>query len=376
MKILFHTLYDDTFSSRFRVYQYLPYWERLGHQCDVAPGAPGARLRSCERFPQFLRRWRLHLGEIARRSSAIRRSPAYDLVVIQKGFTTIDWRWWLALQQKRRVPFIFDIDDAVHLEPGLVPPWPLRPLWDGKQIVKIAAAAKAVVAGNRSLTEEMRRYSEQVVEIPTSLDLERYSYPAEERRRRAAEAQKRVVLGWSGSSSSHPLLNSVLPVIRRLHDKHPQVELRLISNTEKGIRLDALGNTPVRLTLWSPETEAADLKEIDIGLMPLADSPWMKYKCGFKALQYMAVGAVAVVSPVGANREIVQEGRTGYLASSEEEWFAVLDRLIQQPEQWAPVQTEARRLVEERFSVEKHALRWSRLFEQVAASVSSPLGNL
>lgn len=367
MKILFHTLYDNTFSSRFRIYQYLPYWERLGHRCEAAPATTGALLRSCERFPRFVRRWGLHLSEIARRYQAVRRSPGYDLVVIQKGFTTMDWRGWLALQQKRRVPFIFDIDDAVHLSPGLVPPWPLRPLWDRNQIAKVAAAAKAVVAGNRYLAEEMRQYSDCVVEIPTSIDLQRYPYPAEKRRRRAEEAEKRVVLGWSGSSSSHPFLNSILPIIRRLHDKHPHLELQLVSNTKRGIQLDTLGNMPVRLTLWSPETEVAALEEMDIGLMPLGNSPLVKYKCAFKALQYMALGAVAVVSPVGINREIVREGHTGFLAGNEEEWFAVLDRLIRRPEDWAGVQTEARRLVEERFSVEKHALRWNRLFEEAAA---------
>jgi glycosyltransferase involved in cell wall biosynthesis len=31
---------------------------------------------------------------------------------------------------------------------------------------------------------------------------------------------------------------------------------------------------------------------------------------------------------VGVNREIVEEGKNGYLASSEDEWFAKLDKLI------------------------------------------------
>ncbi len=71
---------------------------------------------------------------------------------------------------------------------------------------------------------------------------------------------------------------------------------------------------------WSKATEISDLEKIDIGIMPLPDDEWSKGKCGFKALQYMALEIPAVASPVGVNTTIIQEGINGFLCTTDEEW--------------------------------------------------------
>ena len=43
----------------------------------------------------------------------------------------------------------------------------------------------------------------------------------------------------------------------------------------------------------------SDLQSFDIGIMPLPDDPWTKGKCGFKLLQYQAVGLPVVCSAGG-----------------------------------------------------------------------------
>ena len=71
---------------------------------------------------------------------------------------------------------------------------------------------------------------------------------------------------------------------------------------------------------WSLEREAADFSSLDIGLYPLPDNPWTRGKCGMKALQYLASGVAAIVSPVGVNRDIVKDGETGRYATDPDEW--------------------------------------------------------
>jgi glycosyltransferase involved in cell wall biosynthesis len=85
-----------------------------------------------------------------------------------------------------------------------------------------------------------------------------------------------------------------------------------------------------RLTFkpWSLETEVRDLAQFDIGVMPLPDDEWAKGKCGFKALQYMAMKIPTVASPVGVNTEILKEGINGLLARNPSEWESALSSLI------------------------------------------------
>ncbi len=48
--------------------------------------------------------------------------------------------------------------------------------------------------------------------------------------------------------------------------------------------------------------------------MPMPDDEWSRGKCGFKGLQYMAMGKAVVLSRVGVNTTIVQDGENGFLA--------------------------------------------------------------
>ena len=49
---------------------------------------------------------------------------------------------------------------------------------------------------------------------------------------------------------------------------------------------------------------------------------------GFKIIQYMALGIPSVVSPVGANRDLVTHGENGFSANSATEWVEALDALL------------------------------------------------
>ena len=69
------------------------------------------------------------------------------------------------------------------------------------------------------------------------------------------------------------------------------------------------------------------LQGMDVGIMPLKDNPWSRGKCGYKLLQYMAVGKAVIASPVGANNEIVSHGETGYFAREESDWVRYLSLL-------------------------------------------------
>jgi len=65
----------------------------------------------------------------------------------------------------------------------------------------------------------------------------------------------------------------------------------------------------------------------------------------------MASRLLAIASPVGANKDIVVEGQTGFLAASNEEWFAALKQLKQNPWQATTFGKAGRVRVEQHYSL-------------------------
>jgi glycosyltransferase involved in cell wall biosynthesis len=123
----------------------------------------------------------------------------------------------------------------------------------------------------------------------------------------------------------------------------------------------------VERVAWSLETEAAQLARFDVGLMPLPDLPWERGKCGYKLIQYMASAVPAIASPVGANRDIIVSGETGFLAETRAEWVSSLLLLAGDPALRHSMGTAGRQRVEERYSLQSRAPELIQLLHNLGA---------
>jgi glycosyltransferase involved in cell wall biosynthesis len=104
---------------------------------------------------------------------------------------------------------------------------------------------------------------------------------------------------------------------------------------------------------WKLETEIEDICAFDIGIMPLPDDIYSLGKCGFKLLQYMALGIPGVSSPVGVNNKLIKDGVNGFLAHNDEEWEEKLSLLICDQALRKHIGAAARMTVENEYSLEK-----------------------
>ena len=86
--------------------------------------------------------------------------------------------------------------------------------------------------------------------------------------------------------------------------------------------------------------------------MPLTDDKWTRGKCSFKMLQYMAVGLPVVVSPVGMNNEVLEQGKVGLAADSENDWYEALDTLYEDSSQQVEMGKNGRELIEKYYSAD------------------------
>ena len=84
--------------------------------------------------------------------------------------------------------------------------------------------------------------------------------------------------------------------------------------------------------------------------MPLPNDEWTKGKCGMKGLLYMSVGIPAVMSNVGMNKDIIENGINGYLPVGHNEWINVLSKLIENDELRNKIGEQGRKTVVEKYS--------------------------
>jgi glycosyltransferase involved in cell wall biosynthesis len=166
-----------------------------------------------------------------------------------------------------------------------------------------------------------------------------------------------VTIGWTGSHSTLKYLLSLESVFKQLEQKFPALQFIIIADKPAQLRLKSMTFLP-----WSLQSEINDLSKIDIGVMPLPDDEWSKGKCGFKALQYMALQIPVVASPVGVNTVIIDHYENGLLASTEEEWFLFLSQLISHEEQRIHLGQNGRKKVIKSFSMKSNSENFMRLF--------------
>jgi glycosyltransferase involved in cell wall biosynthesis len=330
MRILFLTSGTHVPSSRFRVLQFVPYLRALGHRCVVAPSRPPKYShyrplgwRPSQRLRRYLRRW-----DVLRA-----RLRSFDLVFLERELfddDTID----LELRFRRVCRrMVLDIDDAIFLN---------RP----EKFARLAEMCDGVIAGNDFLAEQARKHNARVTVVPTCVALEHYPQkPA------TIRATERLVIGWTGTASNLGALQLIEAPLRELAKLH-QYELRVISDSDSPLAAVDLAGVEVRFVRWQERSEVRDLSAFDIGIMPLADTAWNRYKCGLKIIQYMAIGIPAVASPVGVNPRIIRDGENGYLAGSAEAWRNTLGRLLAHPQERSATGTAGRRTVEETYCVE------------------------
>ena len=148
------------------------------------------------------------------------------------------------------------------------------------------------------------------------------------------------------------------PVLKKLEERYPNIRIVVIADRKPDMALRSVQFIP-----WNKQSEANDLANLDIGIMPLPDDEWAKGKCGFKALQYMALKIPAVISPVGVNTKIIDAGVNGFLAVSDDEWMNALQRLIEDPSLRKQLGEAGRKTVVENYSVISTSSSFVSLFE-------------
>lgn len=356
MKILFIVPYPpgEAPSQRFRFEQYFSILWKNGHSFKVSPflslSAWKILYRPGHLFAKLLALFQGYFRRILDLFSLYR----FDVVFIHREASPFGPPWieWLITRVLRKFT-IYDFDDAIWIPNASDSNNKLTmSLKYFNNPAKICAWASRISVGNQYLGDFARKYNKDVVYNPTTIDT------AEHHNITTEHGNAQFILGWTGSHSTLPYLDTLYPVLKELEEEY-EFELHVICDVPPRWKLKSL-----RFIKWTKEAEITDLLNFNVGLMPLPDDVWAKGKCGFKALQYMALGIPAVVSPVGVNAEIVDHDINGCVCNSPEDWKFFLGKLMKDPDYLKRLAAHTREKIQLRYSVESNTRNFLRLFDR------------
>jgi glycosyltransferase involved in cell wall biosynthesis len=368
MRVLFVVPYPPNSApgQRFRFEQWLRLLPAGSISADIRPLLSSAAYRHLYRPGGTARKAAGVLTGLGRRLRDLTPLGRYDAAFLYREAFPLGPPVMEVLLE-RRVPTVYDFDDAIFLGDTSEANRSVARWKSPEKVAGIVARAAATTVGNDWLAAYARQFSDEVVVLPTTIDVDAY-------RPRPRRPRELVRLGWSGSPTTAKHLHTIDGALRRLLKELP-VELVVVGDAS--YRLSVAGGSSARVSAkaWSAATEIDDVASFDIGLMPLPDDDWSRGKCGFKALLYLALGVPTVASPVGVNPAIIRSPDVGLLAGTEDEWVEAVGRVVEDEALRRRLAVAGRHAVVERYSGQRWAPRFLEVLERSASreATSSPV---
>lgn len=300
--------------------------------------------------------------DFLRRFRVIRKARDFDAVLLVREASLIGPAIIERLLARTGKPIIFDYDDSIWSSSQAMDNGIFSRLHFFGKTDRLCRLASAVTPGNEFLADYARSRNSNVFVMPTSIELDDYPLIDE------PAADRPFTICWTGSTSTLAHFEHARPVLERLAAQLP-IMVKVICNKPPE---RPIAGAKTSFVPWSHENEAREVGDCHVGIMPLPDNEATRGKCGLKALQYMATGRPVVISPVGMNRDLIQDGRNGYLAEHDDEFVDRLMKLARSPQLRSEMGRAARETVERHYSAEAVAARFAQVVRFVTDGTAPP----
>ncbi len=306
--------------TRYRLIQYIAPLAEMGIHLTVIPFLGKDEFSALYKPGNKFRKVGWTFNSVGKRFFDSVKMRNFDAILVQReamlfGPPMFEW-----LSKKvGNCPMILDLDDATYIR--YISPTYGRlgsALKFFGKTDKLIDWSESVICGNRFIAEYVRRRNKNAVIVPTVVDTDKF-FPAEK------SAASIPVIGWIGTHSTFPFLESLFPVFKKLAEKYDFI-LKIVGAGKSEVSVEGVR---VENLQWSLEREIEDFQSLDIGLYPmqttdLVNEEWLMGKSGFKAIQYMSVGIPFVVTPIGITTEIGLEDKTHFTAVNNDQWYEKL----------------------------------------------------
>lgn len=327
---------DRVPGQRLKYEQYFSHWEKNGYAVTASPFISSSFQDIIYKKGFLLKKFFWTISGYLKRLRDLYRIRNYDIVYVFLWVTPFGPPFFEWLVSKLSKKMIYDIDDLVYTkyEKGF-----LKMLKGKEKPIYLMKKADHVITCTPYLTDFVKQYNGRITDISSTINSETY-IPVNN-----YSNSKQLTLGWSGSHSTSKYLYLLKDVLLELYKER---KFKLLVMGDPSFKIEGLD---VEAIAWSEEKEIPTLQRIDIGLYPLPDEEWVLGKSGLKALQYMTLGIPTIATAIGANFRVIEDGVSGFLVTTENEWRGKLILLMDNPDLRKQIGVKSRERVEKYYSV-------------------------
>ncbi len=363
MKVLGLASYPvEAAATRYRLHQFVGPLAERGIELTLRPFLDSslfASLYQSGSAPQTA--FRLLTATLKRFADVVQARKA-DVILVQReamilGPPVIEW---LSMRVSGS-PMVLDLDDPTYV-PYTSPTYGKlgKALKWFRKTDDLIRWASVVTCGNQAIAEYVRGKGSNAVVIPTVVDTDLFRPPD------PSAPDRQTVVGWVGTHSTFPYLESIFPVFEELAKDH-DFRLKIVGAGKADISIPGV---QIENLEWQLDREVADFQSFHIGVYPIDDSlyadKWAAGKSGFKAIEYMSVGVPYVATPVGVLEQIGEVGQTHFCAATKEEWREALEKLLVDKERRRRMGEAGRRHVLAHFTLDAQADKLADALRQAA----------
>ena len=252
-----------------------------------------------------------------------------DAAIFQAVHTKFAIAVLYALKEKYKKPIYMDVDDhpfAImsnhpshkNIGPGTPIEWVAH---------KQAEMSDGIITSTKYLAKVLKQYNRPVYVIPNGID---FSFWEGLKKKRSKNGN--VTIGWIGAGGhDHDLkvMKKVIPVILKKYKNARFCFVYGAYDLWKKFK----NNPKVKFVIkWKPIAEYPQFiasQGFDVGLAPLTDSAFNRAKSNLRWLEYSALKIPTVASCVEPYRDTIDDGETGLLARTADDWIKHLSNFIE-----------------------------------------------
>lgn len=314
----------------------------------------------------------------------------YDLVVIKQSDTK-NVAQVIGACKETKTPIAMDLDDLITEVDKDNPAY--KKGYDGGAKQAFATASLSMVDALFVSTQPLADEYEKFLRIKLQTTLPTFVLPNccdtalwTKQKKHETDA---IVLGWQGSITHDNDLKIMLPAIKKLMEKYPNLFLSLTGGITQEAYNNVLGKVfgdklieRVAVNQGTPSfknfPEYMKRHQWDIGVIPLRDSKFARAKSHIKWLENSLLGVPTIASNVYPYTEpilgtdVIVDGKTGILCA-DNEWQEKLEMLILDEKKRRYLARDARNFVMENWTYSHHIHKWIDAFTSVIKEGSKSL---